>query len=185
MKTANNFKPKITQDLANKIYNLVNDFDYRDLPFNFEMLSGDYNLTEIEGNFVSGWIPRQDGGFKVSTPILSVIDYSITSKQLELHQKVYKEWEVVLKEAIASGEIDGSEESIWVHEQQYYQDNWYDIAYLELQCYTKDGKTIVEFIIEHMEIEILASLEYNNIEFIATDNEIIINDLFLKLKYIK
>ena len=120
----------------------------------------------------------------MSTAIISGIDYSITPKQLELHLKLYKEWEGVLKEAIYNGEIDGSDESIWEHEQQYYQDNWYDVAYLELQCYTKDGKTIVEFILEHLEIEILASLEYNNIEFIAADNENVINALLLQLNHL-
>ena len=54
MKTTTNFKPLITKELSNKIYNLVNDFDYQGLPFKFELLSGDYNITEIEGNYVSG-----------------------------------------------------------------------------------------------------------------------------------
>jgi len=46
---------------------------------------GESRLDEIEGNYVSGWMPRQDGGFTVSEWMRSDIDnsYHFTEKQTD------------------------------------------------------------------------------------------------------
>lgn len=180
MSRHNNFKPLVSLRLAEKIHDLIHGYDFI-LPFYTELISGDYNYIDIQGNYVSGWIPRQDGGSEVSIIISQCIDNTITQKQAKALELLYAEMGKEKEEAIAQGVLVGNDDAVFEWERDYMESGNNDVAFLSLRCYTKDNKTIVEFIIEHLEIEILASLEYNNMEFIAADNEYIINALHSQL----
>ena len=84
----NNFKdavPLVLQLKMKELAELIND-NFRAIRSNRgESQTGESRLDEIQGNYVSGWMPRQDGGFEVSEWMVSDRDssYHFTEKQTD------------------------------------------------------------------------------------------------------
>lgn len=69
----------LAQGIESQFDNIVSAFSSRS-----ESIT-DVSLNEIEGNYVSGWMPRQDGGYDVSQMFRSDLDsgYHFTEKQTD------------------------------------------------------------------------------------------------------
>ena len=84
----NNFKSTVPSALQFKIKELaelIND-NFRAIRSNRgESQSGESRLDGIQGNYVLGWMPRQDGGFEVTEWMVSDSDssYHFTEKQTD------------------------------------------------------------------------------------------------------
>lgn len=71
-----NFKRTVPSELAAKMKDLAESIDFSELVSGWKESYGEQKLDEIQGNAVSGWIPKQDGGFTVSQLYASDIDSS-------------------------------------------------------------------------------------------------------------
>lgn len=80
-----NFKNTVPDILAARIKELVEAVDFSEMVSGWKESHSEQTLREIEGNYVSGWMPKQDGGFAVEQFYRSDIDSSFhfTEKQSE------------------------------------------------------------------------------------------------------
>lgn len=79
-----NFKSTVPAILAERIKKLAETIDFSEIVSGRMESVSEQMLREIEGNHVSGWLPRQDGGFAVDQFYSSDIDsYHFTEKQTE------------------------------------------------------------------------------------------------------
>lgn len=102
---------------------------------------GDTQQSEIEGNYVSGWMPNQDGGFMVSKLYYSDIDssYHFTEKQTDF---VNESSDQCYKAFLSDNDIEVEEYDQLTDEQKdsfgEYERNWFDDgALLQWQCFVE------------------------------------------------
>lgn len=97
----------------------------------------DVSLNEIEGNYVSGWMPRQDGGYDVSQMFRSDLDssYHFTEKQTDF---VNDQSEDCRKAFYSDNGIDSDDELDAEQESEYcnYESDWFqDGALFQVQMF--------------------------------------------------
>jgi hypothetical protein len=82
-----NFKSAVPATISAKIKAIADQFDFDDIVHSTARYGffSEQRLDEIEGNYVSGWNPKQDGGFSINVLTQSDIDssYHFTEKQTE------------------------------------------------------------------------------------------------------
>lgn len=135
----NNFKSFVPTDLQEKIKALVElSIDYiNDIGEN--VISCD-EISPIEGNPVSGWLPRQDGGFSADAFIRDDIDssYHICKSQSEFAKTCYKDCFIAFQNdnGLLSGDY-----ATWTEEQREsfseYEDDWFEPALIQFQCFVE------------------------------------------------
>jgi hypothetical protein len=199
-----NFKSSVPLLVQAKLHSLATELE---LTFSdvVGMLSsraepiGDVRLDEIEGNYVSGWMPRQDGGFNVNQLFRSDLDnsYHFTEKQTDFVKSQSEECYA------AFFEDNGIDPSTWddlTEEQKEsyseYENEWFeDGAMLEVQMYA-NGYPGSYWEEKEQTINIRVSINYRDApyfressaedikqlilteaEFMAADNAAIINQL--------
>lgn len=88
MKNFKNSVPLIVQSKLKMLAAFINDNLSNVVTTRYEAQC-ESRVSEIEGNYVSGWNPRQDGGFEVSQFVQSDIDssYHFTQKQTDYVQE--------------------------------------------------------------------------------------------------
>lgn len=86
-----NFKDSVPDNIIAKLSALSEAIVLRDLIGNSVESYGETRIDEIEGNYVSGWMPSQDGGFSVDEFFGNGTDEYITEKQKEFNWKQYQE----------------------------------------------------------------------------------------------
>lgn len=198
----NNFKSSVPESVQTKLKELAEliESDFSDIVSN----RGAYSclkLSEIEGNYVSGWMPRQDGGFEVSEFFQCDQDssYHFSEKQTEYMQEQAK---TCYDSFLADNDLDADTEySDLTDEQQNdlsnYESGWMDAALLQVQMYAYGfpGSYWGE---EEQTINIRVSINYKDAphyregsaedikqvilsvdEFLATPNEEIIKQLVI------
>jgi hypothetical protein len=138
-----NFKASVPATVKTKINELAEfiQSNFRDVVTARIESMGDVQLSEIEGNYVSGWIPRQDGGFDVSLLVDSGIDssYHVTKKQTEFVNEQEKN---CFESFLSDNELDRNEMS-WddlteEQKEEYcdYQNDWFsDGALIQIQMF--------------------------------------------------
>lgn len=156
MQTLKNFKSSVPADLQNKIKELADSVDLSDIARQYVMSGGcgEQRLEEIEGNYVSGWMPKQDGGFSVSDWYQNDIDssYHFTEKQTEFNND---QQEQCFKAFLSDNDLDS--EMLWdelTDEQKEslydYEREWFEESLLQFQVFcegytewTGDPKQVV------------------------------------------
>lgn len=83
--TLRHFKSSVPVQVQVKLRNLAESINLDDVRNRTGEAITEYSLGEIEGNYRSGWIPHQDGGFVVSQLVRSDIDssYHFTEKHTD------------------------------------------------------------------------------------------------------
>lgn len=137
-----NFKATVPADLQAKVKAFIDDASFDDIVTGYQSfgLEAEETREEIEGNYRSGWLPRQDGGFMLRQWARCDEDssYHFTEKQTEWVNEQSKQcWNAFLSDNGIDSETswDGLTE-----EQQSecsdYENEWFrDGAMLELQVF--------------------------------------------------
>jgi hypothetical protein len=163
-----NFKANVPADVQAKLKELAEmvQSEFRSIRSNHgESQSGESRLDEIEGNYVSGWMPRQDGGYSVSEWMISDIDssYHFTEKQTEYVNSQSEQCYV------AFFEDNGIDPTTWDNSTEEhleafseYENDWFsDGALLQVQMfvegYSENG--------DEKQITIRASINYKDGEY--------------------
>lgn len=87
----NNFKAGVPSDLIAKLSDLATSIELRDIIGRSVEGYGEQRVDEIQGNYVSGWMPKQDGGFSVDEWYANSTDENITEKQKEYNWQQYQD----------------------------------------------------------------------------------------------
>lgn len=196
----NNFKKAVPAEVKIKIKALAELFEseWDNIVVRRVESMGDVRLSEIEGNYVSGWLPRQDGGFEVSQFVCSDIDssYHVTEKQTDWVNDQSNQCMVAF---IGDNGLDGDVEWDGLTEDQKeayseYERDWFsDGALLGFQIYAngypstyfegeKEQTVIVRSFINYKDgpyfreksAEDIKEVIFEVSEFLSTDNNDII-----------
>jgi hypothetical protein len=194
-----NFKSSVPSTLSSKIKAFAESVDFSETVagnkrYGFE---GEQRLSEIEGNYVSGWMPRQDGGFQISQWVQNDIDtsYHFTDKQTEFNNEQSEDCRKAF--CMDNGlDIDTKWEDLGEDlEEQYseYERDWFESALLTLEIFCngysetfpeKEQTVIIRLAINYKDApyyrekyaedikEIILTVE----EFMNTENEEIIKE---------
>jgi hypothetical protein len=103
---------------------------------------GEVRINEIEGNYVSGWMPKQDGGYSVENYYRSDVDssYHFTEKQTDFVNEQSKQ---CFDSFLSDNEIDSETEWDSLTDEQkeefsQYENEWFnDGALLQLQMFAE------------------------------------------------
>jgi hypothetical protein len=105
---------------------------------------GEVQLSEIQGNYVSGWMPNQDGGFSIDCLYQNDQDktYHFTEKQTEAaSSQATTCWEMFLHDNALDSELSYDD---LTEEQKTsfadYENEWFDPALLQFQVFTEGWK---------------------------------------------
>jgi hypothetical protein len=137
-----NFKSSVPLLVQAKIHSLATEIklSFSDVVTCRYESMGDVRMSDIEGNYVSGWMPRQDGGFDVSLLVDSGIDssYHVTPKQTEFVNEQEKN---CFNAFLSDNDLD--DETSWddltdEQKEEYcnYQHDWFsDGALIQIQIF--------------------------------------------------
>jgi hypothetical protein len=134
-----NFKSSVPALVQDKLHVLATNIQlaFSDVVTHRCEAYGDVQLSEIEGNYVSGWMPRQDGGFNVSLLVVSDLDssYHITEKQTEFVNEQSKN---CMQAFCMDNSLDEDAEMSDETRDEYYEyeRDWFaDGALIQIQMY--------------------------------------------------
>jgi len=126
----------------------------------------DTRTDEIQGNHVSGWIPRQDGGFTVSKLYSCDVDssYHFTQKQTDF---VNKQSANCFEAFLSDNNIDNETQWDGLTEKQKeefadYENEWFnDGALLQFQMFV-EGFNSSDMFAKHKQVTIRLSINYKD-----------------------
>lgn len=178
-----NFKTFVDAELRQKIYELVANSAFYDLlNGSHHEEVGEEQIESIQGNWVSGWIPRQDGGYKKNTLLRNDLDstYRITEKQHDhmeaLHERMLDEF--VRDQGLSSVyDIDDNDVNL-MYVLQEYEDEIFEPAILEFRAYVRGRDVNIELGITYSpEEEMIHELQMSIPDFLNTSNEEVLHTL--------
>lgn len=171
-----NFKGHIDFNVRKKIFDLVSEADFYWLmgQQQIEEVSID-ELSPIEGNYISGWVPYQDGGYSKSTLVSNGIDNTLTEKQKEYNEKVYNDMLLNFMTEYNLEYIDYDNADLMELLQEYEQST-FDYAVLEFRVYVKNNNVILEVVFDYgPDMETIKQLNISIADFIITPNNSILS----------
>ena len=196
----NNFKTSVPSDLITKLSELSQAIVLRDIIGGSVEGYGEQRIEEIQGNYVSGWIPKQDGGFTVDELYSNSTDENITEKQKEYNWKQYQDcFAQFIYDVLSRSDDDDSEvlhEDLTEEEKEQFYDyerEWFEPCLVQVQMFV-DGYG--EYCGDDKQVTIRLSVNYKDTpyyrekyaedmrqvileidEFMAIDNQAIIDQL--------
>lgn len=137
-----NFKKIIPENVQDKILSLVESIDFSELISGWKESVTDQEISPIEGNYRSGWIPYQDGGFSVDQFYQSDTDstYHFTQKQSEHMARYYDDMleSFCRDNGIESIDcIDFDNDDGMVDKLSEYEMEWFEPALLQFQVFVE------------------------------------------------
>lgn len=172
-----NFKNHIDFKVKEKIYDIVNKADFYWLMGQQQINAvgdGDY-ITPIEGNYISGWIPGQDGGYRKSTLVSNGIDNTLTEKQKEYNEKIY---DSMLTDFMAEHSLEYIDyDNVELMELlQEYEQITFDYTELEFRAYIKNNVVVIDVLFDYGPgVEIIKQKHISIADFIKTPNNSILS----------
>lgn len=122
-------------------------------------------VNEIEGNYRSGWMPRQDGGFEISELYLNEQDssYHFTEKQTEWANDQAKDcFLAFLSDNGIDSETDYDDLTEEQREELFeYEMEWFEPALVRLQIFV-DGYSNSVFAGDEKQVTIRLSINYSD-----------------------
>jgi len=136
-----NFKSSVPALVQDKLHVLATNIQlsFSDVVTHRCEAYGDVQLSEIEGNYVSGWMPRQDGGFSVSLLVMSNLDSSfhITEKQTDFVNEQSKDcFNAFKSDKELPSDFDFQTDDELLDAWYEYENDWFsDGALIQIQMY--------------------------------------------------
>jgi hypothetical protein len=134
-----NFKSRVPADIQAKIKEIADSITFRELISGNQESISEQNTNEIEGNYRSGWIPKQDGGFVVDQLFYDDSDSShhFTKEQT---QAAYEDDKRCFKSFLSDHGLDEDTEYDALTDEQKeqlaeYENDWHDPALLQFQIF--------------------------------------------------
>ena len=133
--TYENFKKIVPNDVQEKIKQLVDSVEFHELISGHQESISEQTISPIEGNYCSGWIPNQDGGF--SSDQLYVSDINAPSFTQKQHDFISKQYDDMLNSFMADYNLETIDyEDEELQERLYeYEREWWEPALLEFQVF--------------------------------------------------
>lgn len=172
-----NFKGHIDFNVRKKIFDLVSEADFYWLMGQQQInaVSGDEYISPIEGNYASGWIPNQDGGYSKNALVMNDIDNILTEKQREYNEKVYEDMLLDFMTEYNLEYIDYNNADL-MELLQGYEQSTFDYAILEFRAYVKNKGVILDVVFDYgPDAEIVKQLNISIADFIKTPNNFILS----------
>lgn len=132
-----NFKKSVPQNVQKKIHALAESIDFCDLISGHHESMTEQEISPIEGNYCSGWMPLQDGGFSVDQFYQSEIHMpTFTQKQQDFISDQYNDMLECFMSDNGIEEIDYEDEALMnrLHE---YENEWWQPALLQFQVFAE------------------------------------------------
>jgi hypothetical protein len=195
-----NFKAAVPQAMQNKIKDFADNVDFHSIVSGNRESYGTQTIHEIEGNYVSGWMPKQDGGFSVDEFYSNDIDSShhFTDKQTEFNNDQSEQCHKAflhdngLPEDTAWDDLTEEQKDAFAN----YENEWFEPALLQLQIYVngfgtydtdKDKNVTIRLSINYKDApyyrensaEDIKQLVLTHDEFMQTSNEDILKQFHI------
>lgn len=133
-----NFKRIIPTELQEKIKNLAESVEFREIISGYQESIAEQEIFPIEGNYRDGWMPLQDGGFSVDQFYRSDVDstYHFTQKQTEYMLEQYKH---CLDQFIEDNNLDfiDYDDNEICEQLSEYENEWFEPALLQFQVFVE------------------------------------------------
>jgi hypothetical protein len=183
------FKDSVPQAIQIKMKALAEAINLNSICNNKCEAYSEQRIDAIEGNYVSGWIPNQDGGWDVNQFIRSDEDssYHLTEKQSEFVDEQMQECERQFLHDFGYDEFDFDDDAMM--EQYYeYENGWLDdAAVFGVQMFVEENQIAFRVYVNYKDapyyrekyaedVKILA-LEFD--EFLGMNNEASMEQLIL------
>ena len=160
-----NFKVGVPQEVQDKLHAIAQEIEenFRGMVNGCWLECTEPRLDTIEGNYRSGWMPNQDGGFSVNVFCQNDMDssYHFTEKQTDYNNDQQKQcWESFLSDNDIDNETSYSDltenEKENLHE---YESGWFDYALLSFEMFV-DGYT--DWKKDDKQVTLRASINYKD-----------------------
>lgn len=135
--TYENFKKIVPENVQKKIYALAESIDFYDLIGGHHESMAEQQMSHIEGNYCSGWMPLQDGGFSVDQFYQSDINTpTFTQKQKDFISDQYNYMLECFMSDNGIEEIDYEDEAL-MNRLYEYENEWWQPALLQFQVFVE------------------------------------------------
>lgn len=133
-----NFKKIVPENVQDKIRSLAESIDFYELIGGHKESVCEQEISTIEGNYQSGWIPNQDGGFSVDQFYRSDTDstYHFTQKQTDY---IVDQHGIMLESFLDHRDIDEMDydDGILCDMLYEYEAEWFEPALLQFQVFVE------------------------------------------------
>lgn len=133
-----NFKRIVPVDVQEKIKQLVESIDFRDLLSGYYESIAEQEIFPIEGNYRDGWIPNQHGGYSVEQFYLSDMDSCrhFTEKQTDWMDRLHDDMLKSFCHDNGIEEIDYDNHEL-LNQLCDYENEWFQPALLQFQVFVE------------------------------------------------
>lgn len=136
-----NFKRIVPTELQEKIKQLADLVEFREIITGHQESMTEETIYPIEGNYRSGWMPNQDGGYSIDQFYRSDEDstYHFTEKQTEWMDRYYDD---MLESFCRDNDIENPDcidyDSLQMVEQlSEYEFEWFEPSLLQFQVFAE------------------------------------------------
>jgi hypothetical protein len=136
--TYTNFKKIVPAALQEKVKQLAEGIDFREIVSGPPYRVTEQTVNEIEGNYQSGWIPHQDGGFSVDQFYMSDDDgtFHFTEKQTD---SMSDQAGQCLESFLSDNDIEEMDydDQCLLDRLHEYENEWWEPALLQFQIFVE------------------------------------------------
>lgn len=132
------FKSVVPANIIAKLTSLSQAIDISELMGRSIEAYSEQNIGDIEGNYVSGWLPSQDGGVSADQLYDNGVDCFHTIKQKDYNAEQYKDCEKQFANDVLGEGKEWDDYTEEEKEQFYgYEREWFDPSLVQVQMFVE------------------------------------------------